>query len=246
MVSKTESGMNTYVGNFNKLIDLCAEFGTMYNPNPSALKIDSLKNQASSIQTAINAVNSLLPDYLTAESNRREKFELLPPLATRVQAAAVILDLPNAIVVHIKEIVRKIHGRRARAIKSEPVDTPEGQEPAKHISVSQVSFNEQIEHLNQLIATLTSQSAYAPAETDLTVTALNQLLSDLRTTNEAVTVAEAPLATARQERDKLLYAPKTGMMDTAMAVKEYVKAVFGASSPQYKKVWHIKFVNRKS
>jgi hypothetical protein len=59
-----------------------------------------------------------------------------------------------------------------------------------------------------------------------------------------VLVAEVPLASARQERNKLLYAPKTGMMDTALAVKEYVKAVFGTSSPQYKEVQHIRFRNK--
>jgi hypothetical protein len=57
--------------------------------------------------------------------------------------------------------------------------------------------------------------------------------------------ATVPLANARAERDKLLYAPKTGMMDTALAVKEYVKSVFGSKSTQYKEVQRIKFRNIK-
>ncbi|MDR1582268.1 MAG: hypothetical protein LBS55_03255 [Prevotellaceae bacterium] len=67
----------------------------------------------------------------------------------------------------------------------------------------------------------------------------------MQATNEAVTVANVPLANARQERDRLLYAPQTGMISTALQVKEYVKAVFGASSPQYKEVRLIKFENKK-
>jgi hypothetical protein len=35
------------------------------------------------------------------------------------------------------------------------------------------------------------------------------------------------------------------MTDTALAVKEYVKAVFGATSPQYREVNHISFHNKK-
>jgi hypothetical protein len=245
MSSKVESGMNTYVGNFHKLINVCEGFGASYNPSPEALKIANLKNQAANIQAAINASDALLPDFITAEGARRTKFNLLQPLSTRVQAATVILNLPDAVTARVKEIVRKIHGKRARAIKPEPENAPEGQEPAKHISVSQVSFNEQIEHLNQLIVILGSQAAYDPAESDLTVPFLNQLLSDMRDTNEAVMKASVPLANARQERDRLLYTPKTGMIDTALAVKEYVKAVFGASSSQYKDVRRIKFENRK-
>ena len=92
---------------------------------------------------------------------------------------------------------------------------------------------------------LSSQSAYSPTEPDLTVTALNTLLDDMQATNSAAVKAEIPLTSSRQERDRLLYAPKTGMMATGLAVKEYVKAVFGVSSQQYKKVRQISFKNQK-
>ena len=68
---------------------------------------------------------------------------------------------------------------------------------------------------------------------------------DMRSTYEISKRAELALATARQQRNELLYEPKTGMMDTALAVKDYVKAVFGAASPQYKEVKHIQFRNKK-
>jgi hypothetical protein len=241
MSSKIESGINTNVGHFDLLIDVCEGFGASYNPVPQGLQITALRTQSQTVKTAITAVDTAFPGYVTAENARQKAFALLPPLATRVQAAAIVLGLPDAIIVHIKEVVRKIRGQRAHKI----VPTGSGEEPVKHISVSQVSFNEQIEHLNQLIALVGSQPAYTPTEPDLTVAALTALLDEMRTTNAAVMLAETPLANARQERNKLLYAPKSGMIDTALAVKEYVKAVFGASSPEYKEVKHIKFENRK-
>jgi hypothetical protein len=242
MTSRIESGINTYLGHFRQLIDVCEGFGSSYSPVPKELQIANLKAQTRKIQTAITKVDTLLPDYLAAENARQEKFALLPPLATRVQATAIVLGLPNAIVVHIKEVVRKIRGERAHKLKPEPVDGTH--EPARHVSVSQVSFNEQIEHLNQLIALVASQPAYTPAETDLTVAALNRLLTAMRSTNDAAMEAIVPLTAARQERDNLLYNDQTGMMGTALRVKDYVKAVFGANSPQYKEVRGIKFRNR--
>jgi hypothetical protein len=244
MSSQIESGINTYVGHFGQLINVCESFGSRYNPIPEALKIDSLRGQLFRVQGVITAVDNALATFLTAVSARQEKFTLLPPLAIRVQAEAIILGLPDSVVVHIKEVVRKIHGRRARAIKP-LVNDNSNPVPTKHISVSQMSFNEQIEHLNQLLALVVSQAAYKPAESDLTAAALNGLLSAMRSTNEAVMVVDASLTAARQERDRQLYTPKTGMIDTALTVKEYVKAVFGASSQQYKAVHHIKFENRK-
>jgi hypothetical protein len=204
------------------------------------LKIAALKAQAGDVQSGINMVDSLLPVSVAAESDRAKIFTLLPPLATRVQAAAIVLGLPDAIIVHVKEVVRKIRGQRTRAIKPD-----ENGDTGRHVSVSQVSFNEQMEHLNQLISLVSSQAAYAPAEEELTVTALNELLSSMRAANDLAIKTAVPLANARAERNQLLYTPKTGMMATALAVKEYVKAVFGTKSPQYDAVKHIKFTNKK-
>jgi hypothetical protein len=230
--------MNTYTGHFQKLIDVCESFGPSYNPVPEALQITSLRSQLENVQSAINVVDSELTKFITAESARSDQFALLPPLATRVQAIAITLNLPGAILLHIKEVVRKIRGQRTKPVKPDPNDEK------KHISVSQVSFNEQIEHTNQLVWLAASQPAYTPTEADLTAAALNNFLAALRSTNDAAMDRAAILDKARQERDKLLYAPKTGMIDTALTVKEYVKAVFGAKSPQYKEVQHIAFRNK--
>jgi hypothetical protein len=168
----------------------------------------------------------------------------MPPLATRIQAAAAVADLPEAIMTHIKETVRKIRGSRAKKITVDNVEQG-GNTPAKHVSVSQLSFNEQIKHFNQLIEFVASQPSYAPLETELSVSSLRMLLASMRNTNDAVITAAIPLTAARQERDTLLFAPKTGMIDTALAVKLYVKAAFGARSQEYKEVNHISFKNRK-
>lgn len=241
MSSKVESGINTCVGHFDLLTNICESFGSQYSPVPENLRISALWLQSTKVKQSIAAVDSALPVFATAEGARKDKFALLSPLATRVQAAATVLGLPDAVLTLIKETVRKIRGERAH----KPVDnTPEG-EPKKHISVSQTSFNEQIEHLSRLIALVESQPAYAPTETELSVTSLTALRDAMRTTHQAAVVAEIPLTAARQERNRLLYAPKTGMMATGLAVKEYVKAVFGTSSQQYREVRPISFKNQK-
>jgi hypothetical protein len=243
MSSKIESGMNTYVGHFQLLIDVCAGFGTVYNPQVPALTIKALSTQLANVQTSINNVDLLMALYLVAEGTRRNKFAIVPPLSVRVQAAAIVLGLPDAILVHVKEVVRKIYGKRAKKLKPEDKVNADGV-AVKHISVSQTSFNEQIEHFNQLIDLVASQSSYTPAENDLTVASLKTLLAEMREANEAVMRAVVPVTAARQERDRLIFEPKTGMIDTALTIKKYVKALFGTNSQQYKEVNHIKFKNK--
>jgi hypothetical protein len=244
MKSTIETGMNTYIGHFQVLIKVCEGFGIRYNPQSPALQIAAMQVKLTDVQNAVNTVDILVPVYITAESARHDVFALMPPIATRVQAAAVVADLPEAIMTRIKETVRKIRGVRAKKITGDDV-AQNGNTPVKYVSVSQTSFNEQIEHFNQLIELVASQPSYAPAETDLSVPSLRTLFGNMCNMNDAVMTAITPLITSRQVRNMLLFAPKTGMIDTALAVKQYVKAAFGAQSQEYREVNHISFRNRK-
>jgi hypothetical protein len=244
------------MGHFQLLIDVCQNFGDAYNPQNPILLTTAMETKHATVQTSIDLVDTLIPPYLTALSVRQEKFAPLAGLSARVLATATVLGLPSAILTRAKEMVHKVRGERARKLTdSSKKKTAEGNEgiegkevkkvkEAKHISVSQTSFNERIEHFNQLIDLVSSQPAYTPAETELTVASLKTLLNEMRTSNNAAMAASVPLAAARQERDILLFAPGTGMIDTALLAKEYVKAVFGTNSPQYKAVRHITFKNR--
>ncbi|MDR0685953.1 MAG: hypothetical protein LBF79_00620, partial [Dysgonamonadaceae bacterium] len=232
MNSIIESGMNTYTGNFNLLISVCTEFGPAYNPAPQKLTLQSLKEQSVHVRDAINLVDNCVKPALDTESARHKIFALLPPLATRVQAAATVLGLSEAVIVRIKEIVRKIRGKRKHKLKLETEEN--GLEIKKHISVSQRSFNEQIEHFTQIIALVMAEPLYTPTEDDLKVNALIAFRDKMGETNDAAVAASIPLANARIQRDELLFAPSVGMIDTALTVKEYVKSIFGAASPQYK------------
>ncbi|MDR1562872.1 MAG: hypothetical protein LBS54_07325 [Dysgonamonadaceae bacterium] len=243
MKSTTESGINTYVNNLVRLIVVCSSFGDLYNPAVQRLTIEALKELLAQVRNVINDVDHAMPPLTVAKGARQEVFARLKPLATRIRAAAITLKLPESVVVHIEEIVRKIRGKRKHTLKSE-YNNSNG-EPKKHISVAQLSFAEQIEHFSQIVKLVAGQPEYIPEEADLKVDALNVYLDELWTVNKAVIAAERPLVVARNARNILLYAPETGMMDTAIAVKEYVKSIFGAKSHYYKEVSHIKFENKK-
>jgi hypothetical protein len=109
-----------------------------------------------------------------------------------------------------------------------------GTEPVK-------TYDKLIDHFAQLIATLTAEPKYLPNENELKVASLNTLLTDLRAKNTAVISATTALSNARIARDKALYVETTGILDVAQDVKQYVKSLFGASSPQYKQVSGLKY-----
>lgn len=246
MASTIETGHAKNVASFEDLISFCTGYGATYNPTKASLKLPALTAQLTAGNAALQTVKTTKTGYDNATNAREVSFKPLKPLATKIVNALAATDAAPQTIDDVKSINNKIQGRRAKAL-AKPLATTVGAAPAtvKKISVSQQSFDKQIDHLAQLISTLSAEPLYLPNEANLKVTALNTMLTDLKTKNSAVINAVTSVSNARIARDKALYATSTGMVDTALAVKQYVKSVFGASSPQFKQVSGLKFHKRQ-
>ena len=78
------------------------------------------------------------------------------------------------------------------------------------------------------------------------IVALIAQLTVLKTANTNVTIAYTAISNARIARDKTLYKEKTGMYDVTLDVKNYVKSLYGISSPEFKQLSKIKFSKPKT
>jgi hypothetical protein len=92
---------------------------------------------------------------------------------------------------------------------------------------------------------LASEPSYAPNETELQITSLQARAQDLSNKNNQEASADTAVSNARLERNRILYQENTGLVDTALDVKKYVKSLFGASSPEYNQIKGIKFKKYK-
>ena len=109
------------------------------------------------------------------------------------------------------------------------------------VSTSHQGFVQRADTFKQLVDLYKSEPLYAPNEGDLKIVALEALATAMKTANNNIGTIIAPLNTARITRDKALYEKDTGMVDIAQACKNYVKGLFGATSPESKTVTGIKF-----
>ena len=143
-----------------------------------------------------------------------------------------------------KSINRKLQGKRAKEIQA----TVDPNAPAPNtISASQQSYDQLIEHFTKLIEQLkTPEANYAPNEVDLKIVTITAQLAALKTANTNVSNAYTTVSNARIARDKTLYKDKTGLYDITLAVKDYVKSLYGATAPEYKQISKIKFTKPKA
>jgi hypothetical protein len=243
MPNNSETGHAVNVANFNNLITFVTGYGDAYNPSNNLIKLPALQETAGIATEALGAVNAAIPAYNAAVAAREVLFSPLSKLVTRVMSFLKASGVSAQVYDQVNTVARKVKGTRASAIiKPEP--PVEGVTPVpepKQVSASQMSFDSRAENFGKLVQLLAGIAEYNPNENDLKIDSLGELYDELRTKNNAVIAAEVPISNARIARNEVLYTETTGLCDVALTVKNYVKAIFGATSPQYKQISNIKF-----
>ena len=228
-----ETGMALNITHGIQVVDYLITYGTDYNPSNPALAILNLQTMNTTGQELLDNARAKMQDKKGTIQARQDVYGDLKPLATRILNELEASGAPQATIDNARHYVRKIRGQRI--IKIDPDST------ANHVSASQTSFTEQVQHFTDLINVLTPCAEYQPNIPELQLTALVAKRDAMKATNNAVSTAQAVWSTSRVERNKFFNEPVTGYVDTFLAVKRAVKAIFGASSPQYQQIGSLSF-----
>ena len=242
--SVSEVGHAKNVANFADLISYCTAYGSTYNPSKAALQLTALNTLLTSAQTELANVTTAKNTFNTVTGDRQLTFEPLKPLATKVFNYLSVTDAISEIIADAKTINNKLQGKRTGTTAENP--PTEGENQNNTVSVSRQSYDMLTENFSALIDLVSSVPSYTPNETELTTASLTAYLGELQTANTNVINAEVAYSNARISRNSVLYSENTGLVDIASDVKKYVKAIFGATSPQYKQISGIKFTKPKN
>ncbi|HRH47164.1 MAG TPA: hypothetical protein PLP23_00355 [Panacibacter sp.] len=243
MASNSEKGHAINLANFKLIIDRATGFGATYNPSNSSLTVVKMKGQLSAANTAQG--NLISSNKATKEPiNERELlFEPLDPLVTRVINYASSTNASKKLIADAKGNADKIRG----ASKKKPGKKTDSSDPLPEdgVSTSQQSYVQRTDAFQQLIELLKTVTDYSPNETDLTTASLDAYLTDLKTANDSLGSLLTTAANKLIARNKLLYESETGIIDTALKCKKYIKGLYGAKSAEYGLVSGIKFSRAK-
>jgi tetratricopeptide (TPR) repeat protein len=252
MTKNYETGHARNVENFRKLNEHIVSFGSKYAPSDVRLQVANLNTVRTTAEASLNGINAANPPFLQAVNRRETAFVGIPQLASRALHLAETLHLDAVAIKALKELVRKLYGRRATPKKEAPApegpdaeETEDTEQKHKYISVSQLSFDQRIEHFDQFIEILKAEPAYQPAEADLNIAGLSARLAEMRAANDAVTQAGILLTNARNVRNTVLYTPITGLVGVALDVKKYVRAALGSDSGEYREIKNLEFTKIK-
>ena len=244
MKSTSETGHAKNIANFQDLISICQGYGTSYNPTKESLKIVQLQAQYQSALDKLNITKTQKATFDSATNERRNAFADLKPLSTKIVNSLAVSGADVLAVNNAKSVNKKIQGASSKKTKIAQVDS-ENSTTSTGISTSQQSYDRLIDHFANLIEVLQQNTTYSPNENDLKLTSLQTKLNHLQTKNTNLINVYTLYSNAMIERNQSLYNPLTGLVQTAKEVKQYVKSVFGTTSPQYKQVSGLEFKIRK-
>ena len=254
MASTSETGHVKNISNFQKLISFCNGYQDKYNPSRDDLKVASLQAKVDAAQKAIADAKSKEVVLSNATNKRKEAFAGIKSYSTKIINSLAVSGVTDNVVKSARTINRKVQGQRATPVEDQAnsvpakdntteVNTAAGNNdaPKSKASTSQQSFDKMVEHLTGLCELVSSQPEYMPNETELQANAIKAYIEQLTKTNNAVIEANTDFSNSKIIRDNLLYGEKSGLVDIALDIKNYVKSVFNATSPQYAQVKGISF-----
>ncbi len=239
-----ETGHTINVANYKSQIAFNAAYGSKYAPTNDLIKLTNMQAHCKLCDDATVEASKQEGIFGQLTKQRQIIFQPLDTLSTQVINSFASLDLDDTIIEGAREYNRKIQGTRATPLKpkkSKTTEITDNPEVPTTISASQQSYDNLVQHFEDLINWVAAQSLYKPNEAELKVAALQTYLAKLKKANKDVTDAEPTYKNALQARDVLLYAETTGLVDVVLKSKKYVLSVFKSKSAEYKQVSSIKY-----
>lgn len=247
MGSKSEISHANNVANFDFLIAFVLVCKDAFKPSNAAIGTASLQSVASAAKNAMGKVNDANSANNSATAARKVMFAPLNKLATKVVNSVRSTDASQEVVNQINALVRKLRGTRATPKKTEEEKlalAAEGKEVVE-ISGSQLGYDNRVANFDKMIRLLAGISLYAPNENELKLSELKAYYNQLNAVNEAVIKSSLSLGSARNSRSVIMYQETSGLVDLALATKNYIKSLFGARSNEYRQISKLKFIKIK-
>ena len=234
-----ETGHAKNVENWQKMIAACTGFGGDYKPSNANLTVASMTTLLTDVETEMDGVQTSIVPWKNKVADRENIYTGVRPRTTQMLAAFKASGAAANKVDNMKTYQRQVHGARAKA---KPVDDPNtpGDE-SKGNSVSHQSYVQIAESFGQMVALAAGEPLYTPNEAHLTVATNTTLHTEMETANDDVIGAVPAWKNSMASRDARLYDDADSIYERQKLVKEYVKSLYGASSPQYAQVKGLEF-----
>lgn len=238
-----ETGHYKNVANLNLLIGYITSYGAQYAPTKDAIKLANLQALYQNASQQITKVQDAKNNYSQKVDNREDAFKNIKKFTTRIVANLSGTNVTEQTIKDAKTINAKIQAAKAKKPSTANTDTLDP--TATSHSTSRQSYDSLYENFNDMVSLLNTAPGYDTTQNEFLTAELTNYASQLKTANDEINSAVVQVTNKRIERNDLFYSPTSGLVDTALDAKKYIKGLFGATSQQFKTINSINFKNSK-
>lgn len=247
MKSITESGAQKNIIALEKLIAVVKSFGPAYNPSKLSMQVAGLEQDLVEVMELNEGKRNAKTSFDNSTNSRVIIFRNASTFSTQVINAIQAYGAAPETVSDARGFVNKMTGRRSSAKEQEEIVTPDdpNAKQIKYISAYQTSYDNKLEHFARLINVAKNEPSYQPNEEALKPGGLDAKHEELQASNSQVINHYTEWSRFRILLHEKIQNPLTGIIANSNAVKRYTKAVFGASSHEYRQLSAIQFTHSK-
>ena len=242
MHNSKQTGYAKNVARFELIREHCRSFGAAYNPARSDLSLAALDFLLEEGRGIIEPMRLALDNYAQAVAARAHDMNPLEDLIKRSFESLQASGCSPETLVRANAILHQYRG--AGKASSDPSDLL-AESLAPHSHLHRHTRDTRIEWLDQYLELLRSEPLYRPHEPELGLENLEKWRDKHLEHNTKIRAAAIARRQARNERDRVVYAPRTGMVAIAAHIKAYVRATFGPKSREYRAISSLRFIMGK-
>ena len=231
------------VAHFEELVGICAALGGTYDPSNGDLALNKITDRHTLCEGSLSDWGGAEAAETLADTNRENAFDAWERLATRIVNYYISTDAPENRKQDAKEILRLVRGRRAKKLVDDP-NTPEDESQGGN-SVAQTSYVQRVDHFDGLIDLYTADGMYNPNEDAIKLATFVTFSAALKDFNTGSFNANTNTTASRSEFFVKAYTGENNMIDNAMQIKKYLKALLGPSNIIYKQAARLRFKRPK-
>ncbi len=228
----TGHGMN--IRNFKQAIALSENFGQRYAPCNDQLSIPSMLDQLRLLIRVNEIYTIAIQQSKQLIAERDSIFKQLNKKITKLCGFAASLHEQTNFKKEVKELGDKIRGFRPRRLNGQQDDKSNDWNPA-------LSYQQRTENFKKLIDLLSASPQYTPNEKSFRISYLYAEWQKMQQLNHAISEKMLTVHKARFERNRVLYDTETGVVSLMKACRNYIKALFGPGSKEYRQFSELKF-----
>jgi hypothetical protein len=225
---------------FARIVDFCTGYGGSYNPGRQTLRLESLIAQKQEANLALTTVINARSLFDSEINLRKQTFDQLPRLVSSIMRTLEASGASPEKLEDARMFARQITGSTNK--NRPPMPSPEAQTlQTSPRSTLQLAYASKADWFAKLVNAVSTEPLYQANEPHLSLAGLNEKLNQLNMLNQRVSAARVEWSNSLISRNGVLYKGNQSVYRTAIAVKRYVRAIFGLDSGQYAQVKSLRF-----